>query len=110
MDNDVRQAIEDAQACGNMIRELYARLRLTHDVRQRGELLKQACGQADTLDGALKAVSHACGGNMPTDTDTRDALQALGGVMEQVMVAEREYRIAAGGDMVELSAGAEVPV
>ena len=87
--------IEAATVEGRVISGLYARLRSTRGAAERAAILRQIGKCADALGQRLRQLAEQqaqCG----PDEDARAALSALSDAMEQVMVQEREYRMACG--------------
>jgi hypothetical protein len=98
--------IQEAVTQGRSIRNLYARLRITRDTRERADLLRQARQCVDTLMQQLPRLAQDAAASGP-DEDTRAALGTLSEVMEQVMVQEREYRVSAGASPDEMDIATE---
>lgn len=78
------------------IRDIYARLRSTRDSAERAELLRQAGQCADALGKHLRKLTEQTE-TLESDENVKAALSELSCLMEQVMVQEREYRMATGG-------------
>lgn len=99
---DIQEAAEEGRA----IFALYARLRKTASSGERADLLRQAGECADALGLRLRELA---GRQAQTEIDDRirSALGELGEAMEQVMVQEREYRLACGAppDALDTQAG-----
>ena len=87
--------IEAATAEGRAISGLYARLRSTRGVAERAVLLRQVGECADALGRRLRQLAEQQAQN-GSDETVRAALSQLSEAMEQVMVQEREYRMACG--------------
>lgn len=87
--------IQAATEQGRHIRNLYAQLRVSRSTSERAELLRDAGECADHLGRQLRHLAEQAA-HVEQDDDIRSALGQLGEVMEQVMVQEREYRIATG--------------
>ena len=88
---DIQAAVEQ----GRHIRNLYAQLRVSRSSSERAELLRDAGERADLLGRQLRQLAEQAA-HVEHDDELRSALGQLGEVMEQVMVQEREYRIATG--------------
>ena len=102
--------IEEATAEGRAISAVYARLRAGGSAAERADLLRQAGECADALRGRLSRLAEAQAGVEP-DEAIRAALGELGDAMEQVMIQEREYRMACGAspDALDAAGGGSAP-
>ena len=89
------QDIEAATAEGRVISGLYAQLRTTRAAAERAAILRQVGERADSLGQRLRRLAEQRAGTGP-DAEARAAMARLGEAMEQVMVQEREYRMASG--------------
>ena len=87
--------IEAAIAEGRVISGLYAQLRSTRGAAARSVILRKIGESADVLGGRLRLVAEQQSLVVSSD-ETRTALGQLSEAMEQVMVQEREYRMASG--------------
>ncbi len=87
--------IEAATLEGRAISGLYAKLRSTRGAVERAAILRQIGGCADALGKRLRQLAEQQAQHGP-DNDVRSALSKLSDAMEQVMVQEREYRLASG--------------
>ncbi len=87
--------IEAAIAEGRTISGLYARLRSTRGAGERATVLRKIGECADALGQRLRQVAEQQP-HMVANEETRTALGKLSEAMEQVMVQEREYRMATG--------------
>ena len=87
--------IEAAIAEGRAISGLYAKLRTTRGAAERAVVLRKIGECADVLGQWLRQVAEQQHLMVSTE-ETRTALGRLGEAMEQVMVQEREYRMASG--------------
>ncbi len=102
--------IEEATAEGRAISGLYEQLRRTCSLGERAAILRQVGDYADALGRKLRSLAEQQAQKEP-DENVKAALARLGDAMEQVMVQEREYRMASGAppDSAETSPGGEVP-
>jgi hypothetical protein len=102
--------IQEATAAGRTISTLYARLRMTDSSADRADLLRQAGECADALGRRLRDLAGKQAQAEP-DAETRAALGELSEAMEQVMVQEREYRMACGAppDALDTRTGTRTP-
>ncbi len=80
---------------GRTIRDIYTRLRSTRNAAERADLLRQAGQCADALGRHLRKLAQQTE-EFESGENIKAALSELSCLMEQVMVQEREYRIAAG--------------
>ena len=87
--------IEAAIAEGRVISGLYAQLRSTRGAAERAGVLRKIGECADLLGQRLRLVAEQQSLVMSSE-ETRTALGKLSEAMEQVMVQEREYRMASG--------------
>ena len=87
--------IEAAIAEGRAISGLYARLGSTRGAGSRAAVLREIGECADGLGKRLRVVAEQQP-HLVADEETRTALGRLSEAMEQVMVQEREYRMASG--------------
>lgn len=93
--SSIQIEIESAKDTGQSLREVYAQLRSQAVFTERTALLRQADELAGTLGGALRRIASLSSEDS-LDEPTQDSLRALGEMIEQVMVEEREYRVASG--------------
>ena len=102
--------IEAAITEGRAISGLYARLRSTRGARDRATLLRKIGECADVLGQRLRQVAEQQSHAVATE-ETRMALGKLSEAMEQVMVQEREYRMASGAppDPQDAAMGQSMP-
>ncbi len=100
--------IEEATAEGRAISELYEQLRRTCSAAERASILRQVGEYADALGHRLRRLAEQQAQNEP-DEGVKAALARLGDAMEQVMVQEREYRMACGAppDSADVEHGSE---
>ena len=87
--------IEAATTEGRAIGTLYGQLRATRSAGERASILRQIGEYADAIGQRLRRLGEQ-NARLSPDADIRAALGALGEAMEQVMVQEREYRLACG--------------
>ena len=80
---------------GCALREIYTDLRGVQSDAERVSLLRRAEQCADAMSTVLCSWSQTSPSE-PMKDEVRAALNGLGAIMEQVMVLEREYRIASG--------------
>ncbi len=91
----LRMEIDAAIADGRAISGLYAQLRSTRGAAERAVILRKVGECADVLGQRLRRVAEQQSQVVSSD-ETRMALGKLSEAMEQVMVQEREYRMASG--------------
>ena len=87
--------IEAATAEGRAISSLYAQLRASGSAAERADLLRRAGECADALRQRLRHLAEQQD-RQASGEEVRSALGELGDAMEQVMIQEREYRMACG--------------
>jgi len=80
---------------GCVLRDIYSDLRGAQNDAERVSLLRRAGQCADVMSAVLCSWTETAP-EEPMDEEARAALNGLGSIMEQVMVLEREYRIASG--------------
>jgi hypothetical protein len=97
--------IETAIFSGNRLIEIYARLRSNIGMSERTDLLRQADGAAEQMGGCLRRIAEGKAA-IKDNAQASAGLQALGELIERVMVQEREYRLASG-DCSELNVDPE---
>ncbi len=90
--------IEAATIEGRAISGLYAKLRATRGGAERAAILRQIGDCADALGKRLRQLAEQQARNAADET-VRAALSKLSDAMEQVMVQEREYRLACGAPL-----------
>ena len=90
--------IEAATIEGRAISGLYAKLRATRGAPERAAILRQIGDCADALGKRLRQLAEQQARHT-TDETVRSALSKLSEAMEQVMVQEREYRMACGAPL-----------
>lgn len=107
---ELLQNIEAATDDGRAISVLYARLRATRGAAERSSVLRQIGECADALGQRLRQLSEERA-RIGTPAEIRPALTRLSEAMEQVMVQEREYRMACGApaDASDAAAGSGAP-
>lgn len=100
--------IEAATKEGRVITGLYAQLRSTRGAAERADILRQIGESADALGHRLRRLAEHQAQN-GIDGTVRPALSQLSEAMEQVMVQEREFRMASGAppDPQDVVAGSE---
>lgn len=91
----ILQEIEMAMDIGQSLRGVYARLRSREGGCERTGLLRQADELAGSMGSCLRRVASLSAHNAQ-DEEVSAAIRELGGMIEQVMVEEREYRMASG--------------
>ena len=87
--------IEAATAEGEAIGTLYFQLRATKSAAERATLLRQIGEYADAIGQRLRRLAEQNAKDDPSE-EVRAAMGRLSEAMEQVMVQEREYRMACG--------------
>ena len=87
--------IEAATAEGEAIGTLYSQLRATRSAAERATLLRQIGEYADAIGQRLRRLAEQNAKDDPSE-EVRAAMGRLSDAMEQVMVQEREYRMASG--------------
>ena len=87
--------IEAATAEGEAIGTLYSQLRATKSAAERATLLRQIGEYADAIGQRLRRLAEQNAKDDPSE-EVRAAMGRLSEAMEQVMVQEREYRMACG--------------
>ena len=90
--------IEAATIEGRAITGLYAKLRSTRGAAERATILRQIGDCADALGRRLRQLAEQQARNAADET-VRSALSKLSDAMEQVMIQEREYRMACGAPL-----------